>query len=234
MNEQEFRVEMNNLFERWEEKYVEPQFSHDGISNWEKWENQKLKILFLLKEAYDDFEPIFEHQEIRGNFGLNIARWNYVLKEYFNNPAEMISYPDNDDLKGEIDDLGIALVEVKKIDEGKKTSNQSEIDKYAESDKFFLKEQIELINPHVIVCCGTHTSYQIIFDWEAQNAISGENYFEDNESNLSCSYWIHNNRLIIYFYHPTTIGRSSERLFYLLFKMIREGKAFEKIKITCP
>ena len=115
----------------------------------------------------------------------------------------------------------IALIEVKKLNEGRSTSDDKEINMYAKIDKDFIKEQIDLINPDIILCCYTGEAYAdhlFIEDaWEKLISISKCNCYKDF------------NRLVIDFYHPST--RSDERakeLFDILCKMIKEGNVFKK------
>ena len=56
----------------------------------------------------------------------------------------------------------IAVVNIKKSS-GAKSSDMKDIMSYAEWDKDFLKEQIELIKPTVIVCGGTYEMLRHIY-----------------------------------------------------------------------
>ncbi|MGI6593465.1 MAG: hypothetical protein ACOX24_00030 [Christensenellales bacterium] len=59
---------LDNLLKEWKLKYPDSVFISDGIVNKEKWKTQKVRPLFLLKEAYggdsdwdliDDYLSIF-------------------------------------------------------------------------------------------------------------------------------------------------------------------------------
>jgi hypothetical protein len=225
----DFESKAEDLFDRWEKRYPDRNlvFSHDGISDYGIWTQQKLKVLFLLKEAHSGYEPNGKGQPIVGLFGWNLARWSFALKELYQNPNVLPSFPSASDLPKCLDDLGVAIVEVKKI-EGTSSSNNLEIESYARKDKDLLQEQIELIDPQVVFCCGTNKSYELIFDWKSEGAVTGVNYFE-HDSGISSSFWIHEGRLIIYFYHPSNYTVSAEAHYDLLCKMIHVGKAFEKL-----
>jgi hypothetical protein len=78
-------------------------------------------------------------------------------------------------------------------------------------------------------CCGTLTSYEIIHEWKPDKI--DNNYFDDNYGN-DCSFWIHNKRLVLYFYHPSLRGKGKEEVYSLLCKMLVEGKAFKRLKLA--
>ena len=84
---------------------------------------------------------------------------------------------------------GIAIIDVKKINNSNSTSNNSIINKYAKNDKELLEEQNKIINPNIILCGATFSSYKIIF----------ENSPEIKKISSKC--FIHNDRLIIDFEH---------------------------------
>lgn len=236
MNKKDYLEQRKDLFERWKKARPEykgegKRFTCDGIADYNEWAKSKPKILFLLKESYapeGEWEPS-EGISIINTFSSNIARWRYVLKELFKNPAKELSFSDFE-LPPDKKIWDIALVEIKKLNEGKISSNYYDIRNYATQDKVFIREQIELINPQVIFCCGTYSFYEIIFEWKP-NLIEN-NYFEDDYGN-DCSFWIHNKRLVLYFYHPSLYLKENEKIFFeLLCKMIKEGKAFERLKIA--
>lgn len=172
----------------------EPNFCWDGPSNWDFYYSSKPRIMFLLKEPRNDFQPSVPNQKIDSKFMMNISRWKTLIQRLVtgNFSNEFI---DDRNLSSTIDD--IAIVEVKKIDEGNISSNNSVLRNYTKRDKSFLVEQINNINPHIIVCCGTVDFYDIIFeDLQLQ---------EKKLSACDGKYcWDSNNRVVIDFYHPTT------------------------------
>jgi hypothetical protein len=226
MTREQYEKSRDDLFDRWlkaRPEYEEDnkEFTRDGISNFERWEKQEPKILFLLKEAWGGFIPLHPEQKIKGMFGINIARWKLVIKELYNNrdaePVFMEAWqrPEyNDD---------IAIVEVKKVDEEKTSSNINIINEFAVRDSAFLKEQIDLINPDIVFCCGTTDAYG--------NHIFGDDTWEQISSIFEprpCHCYKHKNRLIIDFYHPTLIGTDPKMMVNLLGRLIKEGNVFDK------
>lgn len=218
----------NELLNKWSEypDDKEKRFTFDGIvaqteEDYVDWENSKAKILFLVKEAYADYEPTIP-VNIKRTFHLNMARWKYLIEGFFAN-GEIPEYPDNEMLRKK--NTGIAIVEVKKYDEGNSTSNYQDILNYAKRDASLLQEQIKLINPDVILCAGTFTSYEDgIFEAE-KRAIAHEYYgiLED----VHASIYTHRGRTILNFYHPSYV-KSPEKLYGLLADLFLNRNSLKK------
>ena len=232
-NEYKIRGEMHkNILQKLYNKYKDlendkNEFTWDGPSNWEKWENQLPKILFLLKEARAEFQPCVPNQIIENKTGRNMARWRFAIQKLYERPNVVIQYPINtEEIENSFDN--ITIVEIKKINEGRGKSDTKEIINYARKDKDLLKEQIDALNPQIIICCGSGTSdaYDLIYD---------ETYQINEEliqiGNKKC--WNLNNRLVIDFYHPSTFpgymeeGAQDVQLFEMLRDMMNNGKIFE-------
>jgi hypothetical protein len=230
MNKVEYEAKCDALFERWkkvrpeyENKIEGKRFSPDGIMNYEAWINSVPKILFLLKEnhAADGVWEPWDGITVANNiFGLNIARWRQILIELNNNPAKELSFS-NIELPKTIDD--IAIIEVKKLNEGKGSSNYYDIRNYAIKDKDFMKEQFKLINPDIIVCCSTGDYYD-------EDIFEDEPWIQLYPSPIQkCNCYKHGNRLVIDFNHPSYKSEAqSEELFETLCRLIKEGNVFEK------
>jgi len=194
---------LSDLFVKWKKDRPNyEKFTHDGPLKPNIWEKQKPKILFLLKEAYNDFEPHpLKAEEIKGKLMLNIAKWRALIQSLYNQPEKEAILLENEEYKEIIDD--IAIVEVKKYDEGNTESADSVINTYAHNDRKFLKDELELINPHIVICGGTFESYKIVYDIQNENSKGFQS--------ISHACWKHNNRLVIRFYHPSP--RSANDLF---------------------
>lgn len=213
------------LFARWKQARPEYQangrcFAHDGIVDVEQWRKAKPKILFLLKETHcppEEWEP---HDGIASNanhFSRNIARWHSIVQALYTERATIPSFTGSI-LPETITD--IALVELKKVNEGRRKSNDNDIKAYANRDVAFLREQIELIQPQLIFCCGTGDIY-------------ADNLYADEPLEEICRKWgakgcfKHRNRLVIDFYHPSPRGYGHEQLFAMLLELLQEGAVFE-------
>lgn len=191
------------------------EFVWDGPSNWELYENSFPRIMCLVKEARNGYHPSAPNQKTDTKFMRNLARWSYLIREAFqsNTPPSM---PSNAELP-ETNDM-LAIVEVKKINEEKTFSNYHDLNKYAIDDRDFLKRQIDLIAPNVVLCTNTLDFYDAIYDWT---------HLSDKKliaiGNNSC--WLSDNRLVIGFYHPSTFGwgdpsKKDDEYFSLLTKLL--------------
>lgn len=224
MTKEEYELRRDELFRRWLEArpYYDDEgkeFTYDGISDFQEWINQKPQILFLLKEAWQGYHPYFPNQKVYGKFGVNIARWKLAIKEIYAYPEIFPNFMEAWQRPKYNND--IAIVEVKKVNEELSRSNNNTINSYAMQDSAFLREQIDLINPLVVVCCGTSTAY-------------GDFIYGDDEWKMiysiqepkPCACFNHNNRLVIDFYHPTLIATSPRMMFDLLCRLLIDGKVF--------
>jgi len=92
-----------------------------------------------------------------GSFN-SIARWAYVLQNINHNP----SYETADKQKNDAF-LCSAIMNLKKIPPEQDNllkkdcwaCNNNNLRKYVQSNKEYIKEEIRIINPEIIVCCGT-------------------------------------------------------------------------------
>lgn len=226
MNKLEYLNSQNELFARWiaaRPDYCQDDswFSRDGIVraqlNFDSWEKQIPKILFLVKEDWSGFSPVDDPFLVKNSFGLNVARWRYLLIEYFrnykNNPKCDILFPDKNRelILAELTD--IAVVEIKKKAEEKTVSPYKLILQYAADDASFLREQIDLINPDIVLCGNTNEAYS--------DFIYGDDEWTKISEYENRSLFRHGNRLVIDFFHPSC--RSSPvKLFFALKRLLEE------------
>jgi len=228
MNATEYQTRINELFDRWKKAqgYTDENFTVDGVApeNWDKWNHSKPKILFLLKENWGDFEPQ-DGFTIKGDFEghfftWNIARWRHLIQTLFSDFSADVQ-PDDFHAKFPIVVEDCALVEAKKINEAQGTSSNIQIYEYVVKDKAYLKEQLDLLDPQIILCCYTENAYR-------QRLRLNDHYPElIKKSNCGC--YKDGNRLVIDFYHPSVReGHTrSVELFEILKFMIKEGRVFE-------
>lgn len=172
------------------------EFIWDGPSNWQLYESSFPKILCLVKESRNGYHPSVPNQKTNTKFMRNLARWSNVIKAAFESETPP-SMPLNSDLPETNDAL--AIVEVKKVNEENNFSKYHDLNKYAIDDRDFLKRQIDLIAPHVVLCAGTLDFYDAIYDWS---------HLSDKKliaiGNTNC--WLTDSRLVIGFHHPSTFG----------------------------
>jgi hypothetical protein len=226
MTKEDYTTKTDDLFKRWlkerpEYKGEGKRFSIDGIMNFDNWIATNPKILFLLKENRadeDDWEPSDGINTQANRFSKNIARWTQVIREMYANPN---AEPSFDDIVLPVAFNDIAIIEVKKLNEGNGQSSPADLKRYAREDKLFIQEQLEIINPEIIICGNTCELYgDIIYgDEEWERLIYFPHY--------AC--YKHRNRLVIDLYHPSQRANSKDReIFEILCRMIKEGNVFEK------
>ena len=221
------RKEHDELLERCSSQYKDLvndscEFTFDGPSNnWLQYSQQHPRIMFLLKEAHGEWwQPSVGGLDItsKKRFSQNVRLWKYAIDSFYQNPTGKMHFPNIEQIP--IGAHDVAFVEVKKLNQGKSTSNHNEIEAYAKKDKEFLKRQIELIDPHVVLCAATIDFYDIIHD---------EQYdpYVELSSGGNCKCWQLSSRLVIDFRHPScSIAR--EELYSLLCRlMIMSGNVFE-------
>ena len=145
--------QQNILFSEWQEKRKYNDFIKDGVFCEEEYVKQPLKILYVLKEAnWNGSVNLCEWILSEPKSGYwrtwnNIARWTKALIE----GGEYPQYVSKTDKSYWV--KKIAFLNLKKVGGGAK-ANKDEISEYAIRDKKFIKEQILLYNPDVIICCG--------------------------------------------------------------------------------
>ncbi|MGZ0016906.1 hypothetical protein [Yeosuana sp. AK3] len=142
-------------------------FVSDGILNYSEYRKQNPKILFLLKESNSGFINIAPFPEGYGPRGSSNMFWRYMRGYEHIIISALKEQPFNENKVLELKEkknINTAYVNVKKQCDNNPTSNSMEIELFAQNDKELLTEQIELINPDVIYCAGTFSSYKILYN----------------------------------------------------------------------
>lgn len=156
-------IEMEGLFAEWR-PYVMKEADHfveDGFICPEKWKAASQKILFILKETNDHkgsitklINEVCTSGRKSGMWASptfhNIGRWAYGLLNY---PDSIGSYKlANSKRKSSIQYC--SFINLKKTTGGRTAT--SEVEKNAEKYSNFLRKQIEIISPDIIVFGGTY------------------------------------------------------------------------------
>lgn len=220
-------AEFETLFEKWKNDpfHSRTNFISDGIIEPIEWEKQSPKILFLLKEAYTNGGDGFDlREELSDNAPYRCwwqaSQWIYGILEM--NKTQLIpKFPEILD-RGNKEEANnyikkIAVVNLKKSN-GKTLSNNQDLASYVDHDKDMLKQQIDLINPDIILCGNVFPFYKSIYD--------SENIIEIPDTNAWC--FIHKNRFVISAYH---IANPSSRRdnFSELFQKLFQAKMWNKL-----
>lgn len=199
------------LFSKWKKAKGYKYFISDGIFDENEWNKQTCKILFILKEAnlensnVDLCEYLLsEKSSTYWKTWNNIARWIKALLEGGNYPK----YVSNQDKSFWL--RKAAFINLKKVG-GDAVAEDETIREYALSDKAFIKEQIELYCPDIIICCGRGNGknadilHDIIFsssevsDWQQSLTDSKYNYFTVSLNGIKLV-------PVVSFYHPQMRG----------------------------
>lgn len=151
----EFEKKENELFEKWIKEQQHTSFLKDGVIDGETYFKEKVKVLFILKEANcpngrDDLKKYLRSPELKGNWWKtwnNIARWTIALLDGGCYPKTISSSYRASVLKR------IAFLNLKK-EGGGAQADPSKIANAAKTDNKYIKKQIEMYDPDIIICCG--------------------------------------------------------------------------------
>lgn len=215
------------LFSRWKAERGYNYFITDGILDEAEWNKQKYKILFVLKEANwengngDLCEFLLsESSSSYWKTWNNVARWTKALLEQGEYPRYVSKSDKSFWLRK------VAAMNLKKVG-GDAVAEDETIREYAEKDKTYLKEQIELYYPDIIICCGRGEGknadilHDIVFDssqvseWQEPITEKKYNYFVAIIDGKQIP--------VVSFYHPQMRG-SHDKFMRRYEEMIEIGK----------
>lgn len=188
--------ELNELFDKWESihrKNGYERFIQDGIVSPKTWETQTTpKVCFFLKEAYtkqDKYNLVNDlHNNNPWTMWRKVAIWTQAIHNAF---YGMVEYNDSVIRENEKQAIEcISVVNIKKSN-GQKHSDYEDLKKYAEEDNVMLKQELEIINPDIILCGNNISLLKLVLGEELQN--------EDTWDNMIAKW---KNTLVIDYYHP--------------------------------
>lgn len=213
---------LNHLFESWENEIngYKGVFVRDGIINEQEWLNTEPKILFVTKEPNQfghqisgDFRDDWQNKYSKYPFAYRIAEWSYGLindfpifnainknQQYYQETLQRISF-----------------LNIKKSG-GVGTSNGGEICSHYDQNESFLKRQIEIIDPTIIILC---------LSW---NSHICSKLFEDakwQDSGYNIRVAKHGKAKIIDFYHPS--ARNAPPASYSLLENVYKSAVFRNL-----
>ena len=211
--------QLNNLFVRWQSDFPEYQgkFVKDGIINETDYKDQKIRVLFIGKEPNDpekkggDFREWWS-VEIKWTFSRRICEWAYGFLYDF--PA-IGTLPNDNDVRLKILN-SIAFMNLKKIGGGASV-DQAVINETVIHEKHLILEEIEIINPHIIVgSVGDSKIWELIFP--------GIKFV-----NTGFRVWVakFNSYKIIHYYHPSY--RVPLAMSYCLLGRVYESEIFQQL-----
>lgn len=167
---------------------IEDKIARDGILNPAKFDRD-YRILFILKETNGYAKPLAEllKDGPRHQMWHTLSRWAFGLLH----PNIKFHTLTKSQLTEALHK--VAVINLKKIP-GKSVAKTSEIVAAAKRDREFLRNQIQFINPHLIIACKTFIGLREILAIE--NVNKEVKTYRYNDENLNCNIiaWIHPNR----------------------------------------
>ncbi len=146
------------LFKQWK---GDANWVKDGVVSPEIFASSKLKVLYILKEANGgkekkwtggDLRAFLNHAE-RWQTWNTVARWQYAISNIKNEIEwKKIDYISKSTRKKLLQ--GIAVINLKKVP-GNRQSSMKEIEAFAQKDIDFIKLQISIYKPNIVICGGT-------------------------------------------------------------------------------
>ncbi len=215
------RVEEEALFQEWRTSLDKPEtFVSDGVVDETAYRSSNLKLLFLLKEVNDlggggwDLRAILYDYLSFGRIPtwLNICRWIKGIRAIptdleWETELKDINVKDREELL-----RSIAVMNLKKTPGGH-TTVVDNFNDAVERDRKFIKRQIKIYAPNLIICCGS-----IIGD-AIEGIFPEEIHWEATSRGVWFSQFIEGSTLI-YFSHPEA-RVSSNFLHYALMDTIK-------------
>ncbi|QRV23829.1 hypothetical protein [Marinomonas foliarum] len=202
------------LFNEWSVNRED--FVVDGVVSETDYLNSKVKLCFVLKEVNDEGGGGWDLREFIRN-GARSQTWNNITRW-----VQCIQKKDEDvdwKLLGEITEAdrinflkSICAMNLKKSPGGHTTVRAS-FDTVVTEDKIFIKNQYDIYNPGITVCCGTGWDLRNVldlYDGKVFETSRGIKWFKN-----------HQNNPVIMFAHPAARVQDS-LLVYGLIDAIRE------------
>lgn len=212
----------------------------DGVTYWYRqsgneellWENEPKRVMFLNKDVnknpnQDIREWIFRQNEtdIKALIYKNIAFWLYGLLNIDSN-GNAPNFNDINDSKiftPFIDKTPIAYINCKK-ESGDSTISNYTLDEHIELYKDFLRDQILLLDPDIIICGGGSGLIRRFVEnnvYTNLQKVNGWMYYDKT-----------NNKLVIDSFHPSYYFLSSEIMYTRMmdhyYKFLNEYPDFKK------
>lgn len=186
----------------------------DGIFDEGRWSSASIRILFVLKDAYDSDNPddgwdLREYAKQEGNKGVTLREMSYWAHTLLNPDS---NHPCGDGRALHNALLSTALINVKKIP-GATYSSNKEIVEHANDYGDLLLEQIDIISPDLVVCGSTWWAIKDI----VKNATTGTSFdriYKMQEGRVFLDFWHPANRFprLMNCATLTELGRRSQVL----------------------
>ncbi|MEW5925386.1 MAG: hypothetical protein AB1746_15505 [Candidatus Zixiibacteriota bacterium] len=199
-------AELNKLFEEWKRHYAKlkidtKMFSSDGIICEEKYDAAKKKILFVLRETNDypegDLRILYKDGP-KLQMAAQLSKWATGILHDFPDYTKVDMNENN--IRTEAM-KSIALMNVKKYTGGA-IADFNLLHIFARLDKEFIRKEVRIINPQIIVCCNTFIELMWAIDLNLD--------MTDINSILGRTYNYNGAQIVIWPHHPSDRGKHIE------------------------
>lgn len=160
-------------------------FRRDGIIDETTFENERVKVLFVSYEANDDeysakITPKTNTvNDYREYYDSGIERYRGQMKERTSEYYKIFSNTPREDLSNSDAALHYAIMDLNKRG-GQKNINDEHVLEYCRVYNEYIKEEIEIIDPDVIVCMGDKPYTNSIFALFGAKMSGGKKYITVN------------------------------------------------------
>lgn len=180
-------------------------FISDGAVNPDLYEQSQLKIVFFLKEAYTKSQDgdwcltkWLNNGAMTRMWGT-VAEWVYGIRNTTVTtipPRPQLTHSEKTQLL-----KTIAIVNVKKSN-GNASSNYEDLLYYAQTDCAYLKRELDILKPDVIVCGNNSSLLRVLYGASVQgNKVSSDGRI-DAEAMRKNGYALVGEQIVIDYYHP--------------------------------
>lgn len=189
----------------------------DGIVELNTYQKSNFKIVWLLKEAYDNADngrggwsltkDILQKDNVYDEFLCNTRSkntWYPIIYTSFGILNNFIKFDDIKDIDRNPEVAlilkNIAIININKL-AGNSTSNEQNIRTLFNQNKLILKEQLEITDPDIFIGCKTLHHYYYLLGLETAECLISEE---------GTKYYVKDKKIFIDAYHPGRIGIKRE------------------------
>lgn len=217
-----YNEKLNNLFEKWKAKSIEngeeKAFCEDGLmykyghdNNYvdELWDKSQKRIMFLLKDpkeysgdSREWLQKKEENRQLQSSFIKKLAYVLYGLSTVKDGKIADFWDITHEQLVKCFNEIPFAFVESKK-QAGETKISDKELKKYINLYKEYLTEEINILNPDIVICFGGPQHHFAVNDLYKDAEVIDKHIRLHKQTNT----------LIIYSYHPSYFRISPENFY---------------------
>lgn len=180
-------------------------FISDGAVNPDIYEQSKPKIVFFLKEAYSKSDDggwsltnWLNNGAMTRMWGA-VAEWTYGIRNTTTTEFLPKPYLSTEEKTALL--KSIAIINVKKSN-GTVHSDYADLLQYAELDCVYLKKELDILSPDVIICGNNSSLLRLLYGEKIQDGKVSSTGIIDDEFMHKNGYVFIGKQLIIDYYHP--------------------------------